>query len=156
MASISLKRLAAAFAVAALVSFPAAAMDTPANTDTSTTDTKPGVPSLADARADIAAKHWADAIDKLKLIVADSPTDADAFNLLGYSYRNAGNYDLAGRAYVKALKLNPKHTGALEYQGVLFVKLGQLDKAKANLATIKGICGTTCEEYEDLEKAIGG
>lgn len=156
MASISLKRLAAAFAVAALVSLPAAAMDKPANNNTSTTDTKPGVPSLADARADIAGKHWADAIAKLKLIVADSPTDADAFNLLGYSYRNAGNYDLAGRAYAKALKLDPKHTGALEYQGILFIKLGQMNKAKANLETIKGICGTTCEEYVDLAKAIGG
>ena len=56
----------------------------------------------------------------------------------------------------KALKLDPKHTGALEYQGVLFIKLNQIDKAKANLALIKTICGnTTCESYVDLAKAIG-
>ena len=61
-----------------------------------------------------------------------------------------------GQAYAKALKLDPKHTGALEYQGVLFIKLNQIDKAKANLALIKSICGnTTCESYVDLAKAIG-
>src|SRR6185369_3031479 len=97
------------------------------------------VPTLAQARADIAAKKWDAAIGKLKLIVAASPKSADAYNLLGYSYRNAGSYDLAGKAYARALKLNPKHTGALEYQGVLFIKLGQMDKAKANLAKIETI-----------------
>ncbi len=64
-------------------------------------------------------------------------------------------YDLAGKAYAKALKLNPNHTGALEYQGVLFIKLGQVDKAKANLAKIKAISGEGGEEYKDLAEAIG-
>ena len=113
-------------------------------------------PTLAIARADIDAKNWTKAIADLRKIVAASPNSADAYNLLGYSYRNSGNYDRAGQAYAKALKLNPKHTGALEYQGVLFVKLGQLDKAKANLATIKTISGATSEEYKDLAKAIAG
>jgi hypothetical protein len=113
------------------------------------------VPTLADARADIAAKKWTAAITKLKSIVADNSSNADAYNLLGYSYRNAGDFSRAMTAYKRALKLNPKHTGALEYQGVLFIKLGQVDNAKANLDKIKGLCGTGCEEYEDLAKAIG-
>lgn len=116
----------------------------------------PAAPTMATARADIKAKNWTQAIADLKLIVKASPNNADAFNLLGYSYRNAGSYELAGRAYAKALKLDPKHTGALEYQGVLFIKLGQLDKANANLAKIKTICGTSCEEYKDLAKALAG
>jgi Flp pilus assembly protein TadD len=116
---------------------------------------KPAVPTLDAARADIAAKNWTKAIADLTAIVKASPPSADAYNLLGYSYRNAGNYDRAGQAYAKALKLDPKHTGALEYQGVLFLKLGQKDKAQANLDKIKGICGTTCEAYTDLAKAIG-
>jgi len=117
---------------------------------------KPAVLTLDAARADIASKNWTKAIADLTAIVKASPSSADAYNLLGYSYRNAGNYDRAGQAYAKALKLNPKHTGALEYQGVLFIKLGQKDKAQANLDKIKAICGnTTCEEYADLAKAIG-
>lgn len=113
------------------------------------------VPTLAQARADINGKNWSAAIDKLKLIVKASPNSADAFNLLGFSYRNAGQMQLAGAAYGRALKLDPKHTGALEYQGILFVKLGEMDKAKANLALLKTISGTGSEEYKDLAQAIG-
>jgi len=141
---------------------PALAIDTGGD-DTSTSTPapakpmppKPAGPTLATARADIAAKNWTKAIKDLTAIVKANPSSADAYNLLGYSYRNAGNYDRAGQAYTKALKLNPKHTGALEYQGVLFIKLGQKDKAQANLDKIKAICGTTCEEYTDLAKALG-
>jgi Flp pilus assembly protein TadD len=112
------------------------------------------VPSMSEARADISAEHWKAAIAKLKLIVADNGGNADAYNLLGYAYRNLGDYKRAGQYYTRALKLDPNHTGALEYQGVMFVKLGDLDSAKANLAKLKAICGTSCEAYVDLAKAI--
>ena len=146
-------RLAGAAAIAlALTATPGLSFDTGGDDS----DAAPAVPTLAEARADIKAKDWADAIEKLTLIVAADPTSADAYNLLGYSFRNAGNSSRAMQAYNKALKLNPKHTGALEYQGVLFVMLGDLDKANANLEKIKAICGTGCEEYEDLAEAIEG
>jgi Flp pilus assembly protein TadD len=118
--------------------------------------TSTGVPTLADARNDIGAKHWEEAIDKLSRIVEADPMNADAYNLLGYSFRNFGNSSRAMQAYDKALDLDPNHTGALEYQGVLFVMLGDLDKANANLARIEAVCGTGCEEYEDLAEAIEG
>ena len=107
------------------------------------------------AYATVYDRHdYVSAIQQLEALGRDD--SAAVANLLGYSYRNAGNYDRAGQAYAKALKLNPKHTGALEYQGVLFIKLGQKDKAQANLDKIKAICGnTTCEEYTDLAKALG-
>ena len=152
-------RLAGAAALAfALSAAPVLAIDTgggDTSTPTTSSSAKPAGPTLADARAYISAKDWTNAITDLKAFVAAQPTSADGFNLLGYSYRNAGNYDLAGKAYAKALKLNPNHTGALEYQGVLFIKLGQVDKAKANLAKIKAISGEGSEEYKDLAKAIG-
>jgi Flp pilus assembly protein TadD len=116
---------------------------------------KPAGPTLATARADIAAKNWTQAIADLRKVIAANPKSADAYNLLGFSYRNAGNLDRAGQAYAKALQLDPKHTGALEYQGILFIKLGQTDKAKANLDKIKAIEGTKGEAYVDLAKALG-
>ena len=168
MSNTRLSRLAGAAIVAALLlAAPAFAIDTGGDdtapsggsmSHSTTPVAKPKAaagPTLATARADIDAKNWTKAIADLRKIIAANPGSADAYNLLGYSYRNAGNYDRAGAAYVKALKLNPRHTGALEYQGVLFVKLGQLDKARANLALIKTISGATSEEYEDLAKAIG-
>ncbi|MDO8358697.1 MAG: tetratricopeptide repeat protein [Devosia sp.] len=147
----------AALVAALTIAQPALAIDTGGGDSGGTAQTTaPAAPTLATARADIKAKNWTQAIADLKSIIAGGGGNADAYNLLGYSYRNAGSYELAGRAYAKALKLDPEHTGALEYQGVLFVKLGQLDKANANLARIKTICGTSCEEYEDLAKAIAG
>ena len=150
----------AAILVLTLSAAPVLAVDTGGEDTTPTTSSsaepsKPAGPTLEDARADISAKNWTKAISDLKTYVAAHPSSADGFNLLGYSYRNAGNYDLAGKAYAKALKLDPKHTGALEYQGVLFIKLGQMDKAKANLAKIKAISGEDSEEYKDLAEAIG-
>ena len=119
-------------------------------------DRGPATPKLTAARADIDAERWHAAIDKLRLIVDANNTDADAYNLLGYAMRHTGNNDRAMQAYQRALTLDPRHTEALEYQGELFLILGDPDKAKANLALIESICGTDCEEYVDLAEAIKG
>jgi len=119
-------------------------------------DTGTPVPQLSEARVDIDAEAWDSAIAKLKLIVDADNTNADAYNLLGYALRHTGANERAMQAYTRALTLDPQHTGALEYQGVLFVILGDLDKANANLDKIQAICGTSCEEYEDLAEAIKG
>jgi Flp pilus assembly protein TadD len=113
-------------------------------------------PTMQEARADIGAERWQDAVNKLTLIVDADGTNADAYNLLGYALRHLDRNDRAMQAYEKALTLDPNHIGALEYQGVLFVILGDLDKAQANLARLETICGTSCEEYEELAEAIGG
>jgi tetratricopeptide (TPR) repeat protein len=122
----------------------------------SSSSSKPAGPTLKQAQADIDAERWQAAINKLKDIVADDNTNADAYNLLGYAYRHLGDYKRAGQYYGRALKLNPKHLGALEYQGEMFVLMGEIDKAKANLAKIKEIKGTDNEYYEDLNEAING
>jgi tetratricopeptide (TPR) repeat protein len=109
---------------------------------------------LAEGRTAIAAKKWPEAIASLKKAAALDPKDADIQNLLGFSTRNNGDYPGALAFYDVALKLNPKHLGALEYQGEAFVKLGQMPKAKANMATLKKLCGTSCEQYKDLAAAV--
>ncbi|MGL4278811.1 MAG: tetratricopeptide repeat protein, partial [Albidovulum sp.] len=77
----------------------------------------------------------------------------DVWNLLGYSARNLKNYNEAARYYGIALRVNPKHVGALEYQGELFVETGQYDQAKQNLKMLQSICGG-CEEAVDLQAAL--
>ena len=101
----------------------------------------------------IAAKNWTLAADSFKKVVADNPKNADGYNLLGYSSRWLGKYDEAFAAYDKALALDPKHKGALEYSGMAYLKVNQKEKAEAQLAKLKAIC-TTCEETTDLTKAI--
>jgi tetratricopeptide (TPR) repeat protein len=113
-------------------------------------------PTLANAQADVDARNWKKAIADLKAYLAEHGSSSEGYNLLAYAYRNLGQYDLAGRLYAKALSLNPSNTGALEYQGILFIKLGQTAKARANLSRIEKICGnTSCEDYTDLAKALG-
>ncbi|HRI18069.1 MAG TPA: tetratricopeptide repeat protein [Burkholderiaceae bacterium] len=115
----------------------------------------PSSVDLTKARTLIEKKDWNAAITELERLGRRDKTDADVQNLLGYSYRNAGQVDKAFTAYNNALRLDPKHKGAHEYIGVAYLLAKQPDKAKEHLAQLKVICGgESCEEYQDLAKAI--
>lgn len=125
-----------------------------AGTEDTAVNTETGAEAYAQAKAAIYVKDYAAALPILAKLTTDEPGNADAWNLYGFSNRKLGNMDDAAMAYEAALKINPDHLGALEYQGEMYVETGKLDKAKANLETLKGLCGE-CEEYEDLAKALG-
>ena len=110
--------------------------------------------SMQDARGQIRNQRWAEAIGTLRLVLEAEPNNADANNLMGYSLRKSGKMQRAEGFYLKALKLSPKHKGANEYLGELYVETGNLAKAKARLEALQAICGTGCEEYRDLKAAI--
>jgi tetratricopeptide (TPR) repeat protein len=110
-------------------------------------------PDLTSVRTKIKAKDFAGAITEMTPILA-AVQHADVYNLMGFSHRKSGDVKQAATFYSKALDFDANHKGALEYQGELFVELGQLDKAKGNLAKLVTLCPTGCEEREDLEKAI--
>ena len=110
---------------------------------------------LTKVRSLIAAKNFSAALSALKVADKAFPNNADINNLLGYSARNLKQYKPAATYYVKALKIDPKHLGALEYQGELFMLTKKTSDAKKNLAKLKSLCGVNCEEYIDLKKAIG-
>ena len=115
-----------------------------------------GGPSLADVRIMIRNARWDAAVRTLKKIVAEAPDNADALNQLGYSLRKTGDRKNALGFYLKALKINPRHKGANEYLGELYVEMGDLAKARGQLDILAQICGnTSCEEYRDLAQAIG-
>lgn len=103
----------------------------------------------------IKAEQYAEAIPLLQKVVADNPRDADAWNYLGFASRKLGKKQEALGYYEKALKLDPKHKGANEYLGELYLMMNDLPKAEAQLATLKSLCGNSnCEEVEDLEADI--
>lgn len=112
-------------------------------------------PDKLDAvRAQIAAKNWSGAIDELKRV--NDTGDADWNNLMGYSLRKAPTPDFAGaeKFYNEALRIDPKHRGALEYSGELYLQTGDLARAEQRLAALDKACTFGCEEYSDLKKAI--
>ncbi len=110
--------------------------------------------TLAPARALIAEGRWRDAITALQQ-VADTG-NADWHNLMGYSHRKAKTPDFAAaeRHYDEALRLQPKHRGALEYSGELYLMLGDLPRAEARLAALDKACTFGCDEYKDLKAAV--
>ena len=140
-------------------STPAAATPTPTPTPvataTTSTTAKNLTSELAKIRDLVAKKNFTAALAALKIADKDFANNADINNLLGYSARNLKQYANAATYYTKALKIDPNHLGALEYQGELFMLTKKSAQAKKNLAKLKTLCGLTCEEYLDLKKAIG-
>jgi len=102
----------------------------------------------------IKLEKFAEAHKMLKSLKKVNTDEADRLNLLGFTARKSGDLTAAGDYYQQALTLNPRHTGALEYQGELFIQLGKIDLAKANLAKIDKICWLPCNAERELKKAI--
>jgi len=109
---------------------------------------------LATAREHIAAKRWTAAIDELKKVNARD--NADWNNLMGYSHRKAKTPDLdaSERYYNEALRIDPKHRGALEYSGELYLTKGDVATAEQRLATLDKVCTFSCAEYRELKESI--
>ena len=102
----------------------------------------------------IKAGSFDEALVILETIIQKKPDDADVHNYMGFSFRKKGMLEKSAYHYEQALEINPKHLGALEYQGELYIALGEVEKAKANLTKIDDICWTECSELRELKKAI--
>ena len=135
-------------ALAACVSGLAVSADTP-----SVTSQEQVIDEMAVGRQAVQNKNWTQAVTSFKKAVIENPKNADAHNLLGYSHRALGKFDDAFAAYDKALALDPKHKGALEYSGLGYLKTNQKAKAEAQLAKLKTICAS-CTETASLAKAV--
>ena len=109
---------------------------------------------LEEAQDAIDANSFDEAIDILQEALEDDPDNADAYNLLAYSQRSLDQTDVAMENYRRALEIDPEHKGALEYQGELFLLLGDRAAAEANLVKLSQICPRGCEEHEELQAAI--
>jgi tetratricopeptide (TPR) repeat protein len=84
----------------------------------------------------------------------ENPNTAEALNYRGYATRKLGRTDEGISYYLRSVQLNPGYAKVREYLGEAYVVKGRLDLAKDQLNTIKTICGTGCEEYQDLNEAI--
>jgi len=82
------------------------------------------------------------------------PDDANLLTILGSSYRNLKQYDLAFKHHRRAIELDPRNRGAHEYIGEAYLMTGDLPAAEKHLAALKEICLLQCEELKDLESAI--
>jgi Flp pilus assembly protein TadD len=117
-------------------------------------DAAPTNDKFTPARTRITEKNWAAAVEELKKV--NDPASADWNNLMGYSLRNAdpANAGEAEKFYNEALRIEPRHRGALEYSGELYLITGNLAMAEQRLATLDKACFLPCEEYTDLKRAV--
>ena len=118
-------------------------------------------PDLAARDEDYAAgqravekKEWAESVRLFQRAEIRHPDEADLQNMLGYSYRNLKQYDLAFKHYKRAIEIDPRHRGAHEYIGETYLLIGDLAGAERHLAALKEICLLPCDELKDLERAI--
>lgn len=102
----------------------------------------------------VKAGDYQRALPLLHQVVQAEPRNADAWNYIGFSERHLGHFDQSMAAYQKALAISPNHRGANEYLGELYLKLGDLEKARQHLARLQGVCPAGCSEYDDLKKAV--
>ena len=99
-------------------------------------------------------KKFDSAYKELEKIEAPGKQD-DLYNLLGFTARKSGKLSIAAEHYEKALSVNARHVGALQYQGELFITLKEYDRAKQNLVKIEKICWLfACEEEQLLKTAL--
>jgi Flp pilus assembly protein TadD len=106
------------------------------------------------ARAAIAREAWAPAEARLVSLTRAAPDVAELWSLLGLARRKQGALESAEAAYDRALELDPRHLGALEYMGELRLMQDDLPGAQALLARLETLCPPGCEEREELAAAI--
>jgi Flp pilus assembly protein TadD len=111
-------------------------------------------PDYAAGKQAMDKQDWPEAAKRFGKAAAGDPDNPDLQNYLGYSYRNLKQFDLAFKHYKRAIELDPRHRGAHEYIGETYLLTGDVVSAEKHLAALRGICLLSCEELEDLEKAI--
>ena len=95
---------------------------------------------------------YAAAIDQLKALGRDD--QPNVANLIGYSYRKLGDYQLSQVWYQRALKADPNHVLTWQYYGLWQLEQGNREQALYHLSRIAAICGTDCEHYKSLAAAL--
>ncbi|MEO0820131.1 MAG: tetratricopeptide repeat protein [Pseudomonadota bacterium] len=109
---------------------------------------------LSRIRDQIEAGKAQTALDALRPLIESETYEADVLNLMGYAYRKMGQYAESRLHYTRALRLDPRHRGALEYMGELELETGDPEAARALLHRLEAACPTGCEELDDLHEAF--
>ena len=133
----------------------AAGSDSGGSSDSGSSYTYPAMSkSMRKAAYLIKKEDYQAALVQLETEIAADPDNADAWNLTGFASRKLGDYVRSEAAYDRALAINPKHKGALEYKGELYLTLGNLEGAEALLARLSKSCYFNCSEKKQLAAAI--
>jgi tetratricopeptide (TPR) repeat protein len=90
------------------------------------------------------------------LAAVQNQNDSRVLTMIGYAKRKLGSVDEGMAYYQRALAVDPNNADTREYLGEAYVQMGRMDLAKAELVNVQALCGTECEQYQDLAAAITG
>ena len=135
------------------------ALTAPAAADPATTGWN--FPSVEEGRAAYAQavglineERFADALQALERAQAAVGPHADVLNYMGFASRKLGRFDAALAYYDQALRIDPNHLGATEYLGELYLQMGDLTRARSQLAQLDQLCAYGCAQREELARWI--
>jgi tetratricopeptide (TPR) repeat protein len=126
----------------------------PATTGWNFPTVEEGRAAYAEAVGLINQERFAEALDALDRTRAAVGPNADVFNYMGFASRKLGRFDEALGYYREALRLDPAHLGATEYLGELYIQMGQMDRARTQLARLDQLCAYGCAQREELARWI--
>lgn len=102
-------------------------------------------------KADMAQKKFCKARRKYEVAVSVDSTYHQAWNMVGFCARHCGDYAASLNAYMKCLALAPDYEEAHEYLGELYLRMGDMEKARAQLAWLEA---RKSDEAKELAEKI--
>ncbi len=117
-------------------------------------DASQGRSAYAEAVGLINQERYAAALDALSRADAALGPHPDVLNYMGFASRKLGRFEAAFAYYDQALRLDPNHLGATEYLGELYLQLGDVERARVQLARLDYLCAYGCREREELARWI--
>jgi len=109
---------------------------------------------LQDGRALMAKGETDAATDSLEAALTLDPANPAILTALGDAARQGGLQGKAIHYYRVVLKHEPNNLAALGGEGAALAEKGALDKARASLARLQGLCGRDCPESQQVSKAL--
>ena len=115
---------------------------------------------LVAGKADSAKKKFGKALKKYREATDLDPNNYEAWNMVGYCSRKAGDLKASFEAYQKCLAIEPEYAQAHEYLGEAYLMSGDVAKAKEQLiwlvARKSDQAGELANHIEAFEKGNGG
>ena len=103
-------------------------------------------------------EKWKEAQRAFGHVTEAAPKLPEGWFLLGYSRAGGGDLKGARKAYERAARLKPEDIATRRELAVTLARLGDIDKANAELAGLKGratTCAGTCADAALLKSSIG-
>lgn len=126
----------------------------PATTGWNFPSAEEGRTAYAEAVGLINQERFEEAFAALERTQAAIGPQADVLNYMGFVSRKLGRLDAALAYYNDALTLDPAHLGATEYLGELYIQMGDLSRARSQLARLDDLCAYGCAQREELARWI--